>query len=231
MEGAAGDGGLQVVDQRGGVDLLAAEVALHERLVLGLLDDPLEQGGAGVVGVGWRGALGGLADQSVQAAHRVALSAERQVERGHARPEGVLAGGHRRLDVRTRVVAPGDDDGTRHPDRRALLPLGDRRRVDRALPAGGGGHDEQRRVGRAQPGAQLTDEVAVAGGVDQIDLRVGAVRRGVHEGSDGQRDRALLADGRGVVVAHGAAVDDGACPGDRARVREEGLDERRLPRT
>ena len=172
----------------------------------------------------------GLADQPVQAAQRTAPSRERQVERGHARPEGVLAGGDRPVHVRTRVVAPGDDDGARHPDGRALLPLGDRRRVDRALPPGGGGHDEQRGVGRAQAGAQLTDEVAVTGGVDEIDLRVGAVRRGVHEGSDGQRDRALLADGCGIVIAHSAAVDDGACPGNRAGVCQEGLDERGLPR-
>ena len=41
-----GDGLLQVVDQHRLVDLLATEVALHQRLVLGLLDDSLDQGAA-----------------------------------------------------------------------------------------------------------------------------------------------------------------------------------------
>ena len=40
-EGAAGHRLLQILDQL--VDLFAAEVALHQRLVLGLLDDPLDQ--------------------------------------------------------------------------------------------------------------------------------------------------------------------------------------------
>ena len=42
-EGAAGDRLLQILDQHLLVDLFAAEVALHQRLVLGLLDDSLDQ--------------------------------------------------------------------------------------------------------------------------------------------------------------------------------------------
>jgi len=38
----------QIVDERGDLDVLAGQVALHERLVLGLLDDPFDQRGAGV---------------------------------------------------------------------------------------------------------------------------------------------------------------------------------------
>ena len=45
-ERRAGDGLLQILDQHRLVDLLAAEVALHQRLVLGLLDDSLDQGAA-----------------------------------------------------------------------------------------------------------------------------------------------------------------------------------------
>ena len=50
VERAAGDRGLQVVDQGGDLEVLAAEVAVHERLVLGLLDDALDQRSAGVLG-------------------------------------------------------------------------------------------------------------------------------------------------------------------------------------
>ena len=42
----AGDGRLEVLGQGVVGDLLAAEVAVHQRLVLGLLDDPLDQSGA-----------------------------------------------------------------------------------------------------------------------------------------------------------------------------------------
>ena len=44
VEGAAGDGGLEVVDEHLEVDVLATEVAVHQGLVLGLRDDPLDQG-------------------------------------------------------------------------------------------------------------------------------------------------------------------------------------------
>lgn len=57
MEGAAGHRPLQVVDEGLEVDLLAAEVAVHEALVLALGDDPLDQPGAGV---GDEGQLGGV---------------------------------------------------------------------------------------------------------------------------------------------------------------------------
>ena len=151
--------------------------------------------------------------------HRLAV-ADRQVERGDAGAEALLAGRDRGLLVGARVVAPGDDDRPRHPDRGALLPLRDRGRVDQAFAALVRGDDEQRGVRGAQPGPQLADEVAVAGGVDQVDLVLL-----VEDGGDGQRDRPLLAHRGGIVVAHRGAVDDGARAGDRGRVGEKGLDE------
>ena len=111
------------------LDVLALEVALHERLVLGLLDDPLDEGGAGVLGAVGRLPRGGLREQAVQAGHRLAV-ADRQVERGDAGAEALLAGRDRGLLVGPRVVAPGDDDRARHPDGGALLPLRDGGRVD-----------------------------------------------------------------------------------------------------
>ena len=44
IEAAARDRGLEVVDQHLDVDVLAVEVAVHQRLVLGLRDDRLDQG-------------------------------------------------------------------------------------------------------------------------------------------------------------------------------------------
>ena len=70
------------------------------------------------------------------------------------------------------------DDRARHADRGALLPLGDGRGVDRAFAPRVGRYDEQRGVGGAQPGAQLADEVAVAGGVDEVDLVAVVQERG-----------------------------------------------------
>ena len=43
VQGATGDRGLQVPDEQLGADLLAADVPLHQGLVLGLLDDPLDE--------------------------------------------------------------------------------------------------------------------------------------------------------------------------------------------
>ena len=51
-ERAAGDRPLEVLDQHLLVDLLAAEVALHQRLVLGLLDDALDQRAAQLLDLG-----------------------------------------------------------------------------------------------------------------------------------------------------------------------------------
>ncbi|CKS93545.1 Uncharacterised protein [Mycobacterium tuberculosis] len=45
-ERASGDGFLQILDQHRLVDRLAAEVALHQGLILGFLDDSFDQGAA-----------------------------------------------------------------------------------------------------------------------------------------------------------------------------------------
>ena len=62
-----GDGGLQVGDQVVLDQLVAGEVALHERLVLALADDALDQLGAEAVGVG---RLDAGVQQRDHAAHR-----------------------------------------------------------------------------------------------------------------------------------------------------------------
>ncbi len=170
------------------------------------------------------GALRGLRQQPVQPVHSPVRAPDGQVARRDAAAERVLAGHLGALHVGLCGVAPGDDDGTRDPRDHALLPQREGPRVDPALAALRGRQDEQRRVGRAQPGAQLAEEVAVAGGIQQVDLH--AV---VHERCDRESDRPALADRGRVVVAGGGALGDRSDPGDRAGVREQRVHQRRLP--
>ena len=133
--------------------------------------------------------------------------------------------GRRRPSRRSRravLVELGDDDGARHADGGALLP----EHLGRAVDAVDGGHDEQRGVGGAQPGAQVADEVGVAGGVEQVDLDAVVLERRQREG-----DRALLAVLGLVEVADRRAVLDPSGPGDGPGRDEQGLDQRRLARS
>ena len=170
-ERRARDGLLQVGDQHVLLDLLAAEVAVHQRLVLGLLDDPLDQlappFALEVTGQQplERGDLGAVADREVERQHLVA------VRRLRLREDPVVVG--------TRVVELGHDDRARHLHLGALAPDLAGRLVDALV----GGDHEQGAVGRPQPGAQLPDEVGVAGGVDQVDLGVAVDQRGRRRGT------------------------------------------------
>jgi hypothetical protein len=85
--------------------------------------------------------------------------------------------------IRAGHVELAHGDGTRHPDSCAFLPQEGGGAVD----AVGAGDDEHSGVGGAQTGAQLTDEIGVAGGVDEVDGEpVGFERRDLH------RDRAFV---------------------------------------
>ena len=86
------------------------------------------------------------------------------------------------------------------------------------------GDHEERAVGGAQAGPQLTDEVGVPGGVDQVDLD--AV---VHQRRDRERDRAFVGVLGLLEVAHRRALADGARAGDSSRRGEQRLDQCRLP--
>ena len=77
-----------------------------------------------------------------------------------------------RREVGAGLVEVGDHDGARHADGRALAP----EQRDRAVDVVGARDDEDGRVGRAQTGPELADEVGVAGGVEQVE-RHGAGRR------------------------------------------------------
>ena len=141
-------------DQQLLVDLLAAEVALHQRLVLGLLDHGLDQRRRGA---------------RRRRRRRAGRSPRRRRVRRPAAPARRTPPGPPRngaVEVGPRVVELGHHHRARHVDRGALTPQLAGALVDGLV----GGHHEQRAVGGPEPGPHLTDEVGVARGVEQVDL-------------------------------------------------------------
>ncbi len=119
-ERRAGDRGLQVLDEHLGGDLLALEVAVHQGLVLGLLDDPLDERAAQVV-------VGPLArgDQAGQGGDLLTgplVIVFGDVQRHHLVAERRLRLGKYAVVVGAGLVELGDDHGPRHADVRALAP-------------------------------------------------------------------------------------------------------------
>jgi hypothetical protein len=178
-----GDRGLDVGDQLRGVEVLAGEVAVQQRVVFGLLDDRLDEAAAigldlvELVGRGLAagaGAVGGvLRDEGQRSDDGLVLGVDRQVDRlGVA--EDPAAGGDGLVEVRPRHVELAHGDDARHTDRGTLLPQQGGRPVD----AVGTGDDENGGVGGAQPRAQLTDEVGVSRGVDEVDRQAGTLDSG-----------------------------------------------------
>lgn len=181
MEGTAGHGALEIVDERLDVDVLAAEVAVHEALVLALRDDPLDEAGAGAGdqgefvgrGVALHALPGGvvvhaLGEQAEQAGDGgVPVGAGRPVQGQVERDDGVGVLGSEDLAAdggHLCIVGPGglqmgDDDGAGHADGLALVPD----HAGGAVDAVGGGDDEKGRVRGAQTGLELADEVGVSG--------------------------------------------------------------------
>ena len=235
-EGTARDGGLEVVDEQVDVDVLATHVAVHQALVLGLLDHSLDQRAAvlldeqllvlaglahhpalgrelGVVGHGLRQQRDEVVDLGTGVSHG-------HVERDDLVTEGVLCGLEHRGVVGALVVELADHDAARHADGLALLP----QRLGRAVDALTGGDDEQRAVGGAETRAQVAHEVGVPGGVEEVDLDGGVAASG-DQRDQGQPDRPLLADLGLVVVGGAGAVLDAAEPVDRSGRVQQGLDE------
>lgn len=241
MEGAAGHGAFEVIDECPDVDARPAEVAVHQGLVLALGDDPFDQPVAGIrqgclLGLGGRPLLpfpagvveDPLREQSRETGQRgVSVrglgAVHRQVEReygvGVAVAEDLAADPGHRVERGAGGVQVGDDDGARHADRRALLPDGAGGAGD-GVGLLGGRDDEEGRVRRAQTGPEFPDEVGVSGTVQQVDPDPVPC-----DGDEGERYRALPALFGAVVVGDRGAVLDPACPVDRARGLGQGLDE------
>ena len=232
VEAAERDGLLQVFDEHLGVDLFPGQVPVHQALVFALLDDALDQLTAQFLHPalvrGRRSALGPvparvavqlLRQQPDEPVHR---RADRQVQGRDRVPEGVAAGGQGGVELGPLMVDLGDDHRTRHADGGALLP----QHPGQAVDPFGGGDGEQRGVRGPQPGPKVPREVGVAGRVEQIDLD--AV---VHEGREGQVDRALLPDLDLIEVADRGALFDAALPLDGSRGGEQRLDQAGLART
>ena len=225
----------QVLDQHLDVDVLIGEVPVHERLVLALLDDRLDQRAAELgqpvsvlgiglpVGAGTGGVvvepLGQQADQALDAA---LIVGHRQVQRRDRVAERVPAGGERLVEVAALMVDLGDHDGARGADRGALLP----EHPGQAVDAVGGRDGEQGSVGRPQAGPQVAGEVGVARCVQQVDLDAA-----VQDRRQGEVDRALLPYLDLVEVADCGAILDAPGPLDPAGVHQQRLNQRRLARS
>ncbi len=159
-EGAARDGGLEVVDEQVDVDVLAAHVAVHQALVLGLLDHSLDQRAAVLLDRAAArprraGAPRGPWSRT-RSSRRRSATAGRRGRRSRSRdgPRARRAGRpcRRRRPVRpcqhrgvvgALVVELADHDAARHADGLALLP----QRLGRAVDALTGG---DRRTARSR---------------------------------------------------------------------------------
>ena len=235
VEMAARDRLLQVGDQHVRADLLAAQITVHQGLVLALGDDPLDELVAVLLHRRQVGALGladlrrialrvvqhAQGDQPQQAGHGLPVVGEHGlVDRQHVLAERLLAVREGLVEVGARMVEAGDRHRTRHAYRGALVP-------ERG---GGGVHavdrrdDEERGVRGPQAGAQLTDEVGISGSVQEVDLHAL-----VRHGRAGEGDGPLLAYGGWIVIGHRGAFGHRAGPRNRASGGEQRLHQRRLP--
>ncbi len=243
MEGAPGDRRLQIPDERFDVDLLAAQIAVHEGLVLALGDDPLDQavtrlldqrqlllGRRALDPFPRRVVEDPLGQQPDQARHRGVpvgprRAVQRQIQRQHRigvlAAEGLLARPDHLAEVGPGRLQVGDDQRPRHTDRRAFVPD----HPGRPGHAVRRRNDEKGRVRRTQTGPQFPDEIRIPGGVQHIDLDAAPV-----DGDQGELYGTLLAVLDLVVIGKTAAVLDAARPVDRAGCQRQGLDQGGLPR-
>ena len=209
VQRSPGDRELQVSDEELGVDVLATDVALHQRLVLGLLDDALDER---------RSLLGVPVVTGDQADEPPALV---QVDRQHPVAEDVARLRHDAVEVGAGVVELRDDDHPGHGHVGALVPERPSRLVDPLVR----GDDEQRTVGSPQAGSHLAHEVDVPGGVQQVHLH--AV---VHQRREGEADGAPLTVLDLLEVAHRGAVLGAPGPVQHPGLDQQPLDEGGLPR-
>ena len=225
---------LEVLDERVEADLLAGEPAVEQAVVLGLLDDPLDQprpralDELEVLAVGLAlhpGAAGVvehlLRQQADEPGRRLVVGEQRQVERLHAGAEHALTDRQGLVEVGALLVEVGDHHSAGHADRRALVP----EHAGHAVDAVHGRDDEEGGIRRPQPRPHLAHEVGVPRGVDEVDLHPL-----VDDARHGERHRAAQPPLDLLVVADRRAVLDPAEAGRHAGAQEQGLDQGRLAR-
>jgi len=211
----------------------ALEVALHQRL--GVLGDLVHQLLAvllrervqvvrdrDLVAVVLAGAVVGVGlhiDEVDQAAHLV-LGADRDLGGDDVGAERVLELLERAEEVGPLAVEHVDVDQPRDPEVLGAVPQA----LGRDLDAHHGVDDEDRRLADTQRAEGVGDEARLAGGVDQVDLRVAPVEGG-EAGADGHAARLLVVVG----VRDRGSVCHRAESGRRAGLEEQGLHQRRLP--
>ena len=225
-------------DRRGEAvfDLLVAQLfaleILESKVVIRFRDalrQPVARGGDGVVHVVGHGrlalavALVGLAVQDVDDAAEGRLKPYRQLQ-------GLALGTQLRLNLRDELlpagvlaVQPADDD---RPGHLALLGQAPGR-IRAHLHPRRGVNQDQGRVGGGHAGDHLSQEVGVAGGVDQIDPGRLTARRQVEADDGGAAAHAALLLVR-IEVGDGVAVFHPALPADRAGGEGQRLHQRGL---
>ncbi len=231
--GARRDARGQCARELADVDLLVAEVALHEIVVAD--DDSLDERVVHRVLFGLH-LVGHRTFGSVRRAGRVVhrdivqkiddagesrLLADRQLQRRNAGAELRLELVERARERRPFAIELVDEDRTRQAALFGELP----RDLGLHLDALDRRHDEQREVGGLDRGGDVADEVGVARCVEHVDLVVLDLERRERER---HRDAAALL--LGVEVTDRRAVLDPAQADDRPRVEEQGLGQRGLPR-
>ena len=161
----------------------------------------------------------GLHGDQVDDAGEAGLAPDRHLEGGEASLEALLQRLEGADEVGALAVEAIDDDHARQPVLVGELPhllrlhLHARHRVDH--------HDGGAR--HAEPRAGVGDEVAVSGGVDEVEAMALVVAEG-HRGVQGN----LALDLVGIEIGGGGAVVDLAEARGRAGGEEDRLDERRL---
>ena len=214
-------------------DLLALEVALHQRL--GVLGDLVHEllavllrelgeivGDRDLLAVVLAGAVVGerLHVDEVDQPADVVLGADRDLRRDHVRPEGGLQRVQRAEEVGPLAVEHVHVDQPRHAELLRALPQALRADLD----AHDRVDDEHGRLAHAQRAEGVGDEGRLARGVDQVDLGVVPVERGQRRG-DRHPARLLVVVG----VRDRRTVSHRAEPRRRAGLEQQGLVQRRLP--
>ena len=161
----------------------------------------------------------GLHGHEIDDAGKAGLRSHGDLERAQASLEALLEGLEGAEEVGALAVETVDHDGPGQPVLVGVLP--DLLRLH--LHAGHRIHDDDGRARRAQSRPRVGHEVAVSGGVDQVE----AVALPVAEG-DGGAERDLALDLVGVEVGGGGAVIDLAEPVDGAGREEDAFHQRCL---